>query len=154
MALVTGIIYYIFNATYLKKRSQLRDNNTEKKLNSPEKHVNNINLDEKSQDEIIKENEKNLEKNNSIDNKGIWKKSQNYESSEENNKENFTEIKVIENAENIDQNEQNAMKKFENKSTTSIDTVKAEKDNIQETCFTDSNQTDNPNQCEIKLEDK
>ncbi|XP_012220725.2 uncharacterized protein [Linepithema humile] len=160
VTLLTGIIYFIFNVTYLKKRSQLRDDNTVKEKfenvssqNSPEKHTNNINLDKKPQDEVIKENESNLKESDSIDNGEILKKIENYKSSEEKNKKNLTKIKVIRNAENVNQNEENLTEKPEDKSTPSDDAIKAEKSDIQETCFTNPNvQTDN--QCKIGLEDK
>lgn len=141
--------------TYLRKRSSLRDNNTVKEKlksvnsqNGSEKHRNNIDLDKKSQNEVIKENESNLKESDSIDNGEILKKLQN-QSSEERNEQNLTEIKTVE---NVDQNVQNLIKKPEDNSTRSTDTIEAEESNIQEAPFTNS--IDNLNQCTIILEDK
>ncbi|KAL0119338.1 hypothetical protein PUN28_009720 [Cardiocondyla obscurior] len=61
MTLVTGIIYFIFNATYLKKRSQIEGNDIVKQKpknsnqqDSTKKRTNEISLDEKLQSEEVK----------------------------------------------------------------------------------------------------
>lgn len=81
ITLVTGIIYLIFNITYLKKRPQLEGNDIVKKKsknidahthkNIFDKHANDISLDEKSQNERIKKDENILMENNGLDNKGF-----------------------------------------------------------------------------------
>lgn len=73
ITLVTGIIYLIFNITYLKKQSQFEGNDIVKKKkidaqNNFDKHANDIRLDEKPQ-ERIKENKK--MENNGLDNEGF-----------------------------------------------------------------------------------
>lgn len=78
ITLVTGIIYFIFNMTYLKKRPQFEGNDIVKKKSknidahsSFDKHANDINLDEKPQDERIKKDKSILMENNGLDNKGF-----------------------------------------------------------------------------------
>ncbi|GAB1866623.1 Macrophage MHC class I receptor 2-like protein [Camponotus japonicus] len=78
ITLVTGIIYFIFNMTYLKKRPQFEGNDIVKKKSknidahsSFDKHANDINLDEKPQDERIKKDKNILMENNGLDNKGF-----------------------------------------------------------------------------------
>ncbi|KYN20891.1 Major facilitator superfamily domain-containing protein 6 [Trachymyrmex cornetzi] len=104
VTLLTGIIYFIFNVTYLKKRSQLEGNDIVKKKpknideqDNPEKHTNDISLDEKPQSNQIN-NKSNMMAN---DNKGFLKEESH------NNKQtdelNSTEIEAIRNAKNIDE---------------------------------------------------
>ncbi|KAG5333814.1 MFSD6 protein, partial [Acromyrmex heyeri] len=103
VTLLTGIIYFIFNVTYLKNRSQLEGNDIVKKKpknideqDNPEKHTNDISLDEKSQSNQI-----NNKSNMGNDNKGFLK-----EESHNNKKTdelNSTEIEAIRNAKNIDE---------------------------------------------------
>jgi len=104
VTLLTGIIYFIFNVTYLKKRSQLEGNDIVKKKSknideqdSPKKHTNDISLDEKSQNNQINNKSKMM----GNDNKGFLK-----EESHNNKKTdelNSTEIEAIRNAKNIDE---------------------------------------------------
>ncbi|KYM78557.1 Major facilitator superfamily domain-containing protein 6 [Atta colombica] len=105
VTLLTGIIYFIFNVTYLKKRSQLEGNDIVKKKSknideqdSPKKHTNDISLDEKSQNHNQINNKSKMMGN---DNKGFLK-----EESHNNKKTdelNSTEIEAIRNAKNIDE---------------------------------------------------
>lgn len=83
VTLVTGIIYLIFNMTYLKKRSQFEGNDIVKKKSrnidvqiSFDKHANDISLDEKPQDERMKEDKSISIKNDGLDNKEFLKELQ------------------------------------------------------------------------------
>lgn len=83
VTLVTGIIYLIFNMTYLKKRSQLEGNDIVKKKSrnidvqiSFDKHANDISLDEKPQDERMKEDKSISMENDGLDNKEFLKELQ------------------------------------------------------------------------------
>lgn len=152
---VTGIIYFIFNATYLKKRSQLEGNDIVKQKNikeqgSPEKHTNDISLNEKPQNERINN------KSNTIgnDNKGFLKESQNNKKTDELN---LTQIEVIRNAKNIDEIEQNPIRKHEDKSATKSNAIqtKIEENDKQENCFINPNfETDNLDQNKITVENE
>ncbi|XP_018396195.1 PREDICTED: uncharacterized protein LOC108774550 [Cyphomyrmex costatus] len=128
VTLLTGIIYFIFNVTYLKKRSQIEGNDIVKKKpknidkqDSPEKHTNDISLEEKSQQidnksnimgndnkGFVKEESQQIDNKSNImgnDNKGFVK-----EESHNNKKPDeldLTEIKDIRNAKNIDDIESN-----------------------------------------------
>ncbi|KYQ57900.1 Major facilitator superfamily domain-containing protein 6 [Trachymyrmex zeteki] len=104
VTLLTGIIYFIFNLTYLKKRSQLEGNDIVKKKSknideqdSPEKCTNDASLDEKSQSNQIN-NKSNMMGN---DNKGFLKEESH--SNKKTNELNSTEIEAIRNAKNIDE---------------------------------------------------
>ncbi|KYN08335.1 Major facilitator superfamily domain-containing protein 6-B [Cyphomyrmex costatus] len=134
VTLLTGIIYFIFNVTYLKKRSQIEGNDIVKKKpknidkqDSPEKHTNDISLEEKSQQidnksnimgndnkGFVKEESQQIDNKSNImgnDNKGFVK-----EESHNNKKPDeldLTEIKDIRNAKNIDDIESNINSNFE-----------------------------------------
>ncbi|XP_018349319.1 PREDICTED: uncharacterized protein LOC108752755 [Trachymyrmex septentrionalis] len=104
VTLLTGIIYFIFNVTYLKKRSQLEGNDIVKKKpknineqDSPEKHKNDISFDEKSRNSQINNKSSMMGKNN----KGfVNEESHNNKKTDELNP---TEIEAIRNAKNIDE---------------------------------------------------
>jgi len=104
VTLLTGIIYFIFNVTYLKKRSQLEGNDIVKKKpknideqDSPEKHKNDISFDEKSRNSQINNKSSMMGK----DNKGfVNEESHNNKKTDELNP---TEIEAIRNAKNIDE---------------------------------------------------
>lgn len=103
VTLLTGIIYFIFNVTYLKKRSQLEGNDIVKKKpknideqDNPEKHTNDISLDEKSESNQI-----NNKSNMGNDNKGFLKEESH--NNKKTNELNSTEIEAIRNAKNIDE---------------------------------------------------
>ncbi|XP_012526802.2 uncharacterized protein LOC105831309 [Monomorium pharaonis] len=158
VTLMTGIVYFIFNATYLKKRSQLEGNDIVKKKpkninkqDNSEKQTNDINLDEKSQNERI--NNKNNTMEN--DNKGFLKEeSQNNRKIDE---QNPTEIEVIRNVKNIDKIEQNPVKKHEDKSTIKNKTIekKIKETDTQESCFMNPNFViDNLDQSKITVENE
>lgn len=92
ITLVTGIIYLIFNITYLKKQFQFEGNDIVKKKNidaqiSFDKHANDIRFDEKPQDERIKENKK--MENNGLDNEGFLKEIQDNKLSNKANEHNL-----------------------------------------------------------------
>lgn len=155
VTLLTGIIYFIFNAAYLKKRSQLEGNDIvkkQKKINekdSPEKRTNDVSLDEKSQSEGINSNT--MEN----DNEGFLKeKSQNDKRTDELN---LTENETIRNAKNIDEIEQNPIRKHNDKLTTKSNAsqMKVEESDMQESCFINPNfETDNLNQSKITVENE
>lgn len=156
ITLVTGIIYFIFNATYLRKRSQLEGNDIKQKpkkineQNSSKKYTNDINLEEKPQSERISDKSNMIEN----DNKGFQK-----EESQNNKKNelNLTEIEAIKNARNINEIEQNSIKKHENKLSTKSDAIqkKIEESDMQESCFTNPNfETDNLDQNKITIENE
>ncbi|KAL6420553.1 hypothetical protein ACFW04_014879 [Cataglyphis niger] len=89
ITLVTGIIYLIFNITYLKKQSQFEGNDIVKKKNIDaqnnfDKHANDIRLDEKPQGQIKEKME-----NNGLDNKGFLKEIQDNELSNKTNEHNL-----------------------------------------------------------------
>lgn len=157
VTLLTGIVYFIFNATYLKKRFQLEGNDIVKKKpkninkgDSPEKHTNDISLDEKSQGERI-DDKSNATEN---DNKGFQKEeSQNNEKVDELKS---TEIEAIRNAKNIDEIEQNSIRKSEDKSETkAVIQTKAKESDTQESCFINPNfETDNLNQSKVTVENE
>lgn len=157
VTLVTGIIYFIFNVAYLKKRPQLEGNDIikqrPKKTNehdNPEKHTNDISLDEKPRSKRI--NNKSNNKNNTInyENKGFLKEeSQNKKNIDELN---LTQIEVIRNARNIDGIEQKPIRKHKELTAkkNAIQT-KIEKGN----CFTNPNlETDNLDQSKITVENE
>ncbi|KAG5312239.1 MFSD6 protein, partial [Acromyrmex insinuator] len=103
VTLLTGIIYFIFNVTYLKKRSQLEGNDIVKKKpknideqDNPEKHTNDISLDEKSESNQI-----NNKSDMGNDNKGFLKEESH--NNKKTNELNSTEIEAIRNAKNIDE---------------------------------------------------
>ncbi|XP_012056595.1 PREDICTED: uncharacterized protein LOC105619686 [Atta cephalotes] len=105
VTLLTGIIYFIFNVTYLKKRSQLEGNDIVKKKSknideqdSPKKHTNDISLDEKSQNHNQINNKSKMMGN---DNKGFLKEESH--NNKKTNELNSTEIEAIRNAKNIDE---------------------------------------------------
>lgn len=159
ITLVTGIIYFIFNATYLKKRSHLEGNDIVKKKqknineqDSVEKHTSDISLDEKSQSERINNKSNGTMEN---DNEGFLKeKSQNNKKTDELNS---TEIETIRNAKNIDEIEQNSIRKHENKSATKNNAIqrKVEESDTQESCFINPNLvTDNLDQSKITVENE
>lgn len=110
VTLLTGFVYFIFNATYLKKRSQLEGNDIVKKkpksveaLDKLEKQVasNDICLDEKPRCKEITEK---VEENNvaecGIDNGGFLKESRDEKLSKEANERRLTQTEVVENAKN------------------------------------------------------
>lgn len=154
---VTGIIYFIFNATYLKKRSQLEGNDIVKQKpknidaqGSSEKHTNDISLDEKPQNERIN-NKSNTMGN---DNEGFLQESQNNQKTDELN---LTQIETIRNAKNIDEIEQNLIKKHEDKSAAKNNAIqtKVEESDTQESCFINPNfEIDNPDQNKITVENE
>lgn len=151
VTLVTGIIYFIFNATYLKKRSQLEGNDIVKKKpkkvneqDSSEKHTNDISLDEKPQSERIDDKSNTMEH----DNEGFLK-----EESQNNKKANLTQIEAVRNARNIDEIEQSP--KHEDKLSTKSNVIqmKIEESDMQESCFINPNfETDNLDQTKITVE--
>lgn len=155
MTLVTGIIYFIFNATYLKKRSQLEGNDIvkqkPKKVNeqdSSEKHTNDISLDEKPQSERINDKSNTMEH----DNEGFLK-----EESQNNKNTNLTQIEAIRNARNIDEIEQSPIRRHEDKLSTQSNAIqmKIEESDVQESCFTNPNfETDNLDQTKITVENE
>lgn len=158
VTLVTGIIYFIFNATYLKKRAQLEGNDIVKKKpkniseqDSPEKYTNDISLDEKSQSERIN-NEGNTMEN---DNKGFLEEES--RNSKKIDELNLNEIEAIRNAKNIDEIEQNPIRKHEDKSATKKNAIqtKIEESDAQESCFINPNfETDNLDQSKITVENE
>lgn len=157
VTLVTGIIYFVFNVAYLKKRPQLEGNDIVKKkpktinVKSSEKHTNDINLEEKPQlKEIEKKTEDNLMKNDGIDNGGFLK-----ESSTETNEQNSTQMEAIRNAKNVDKTNTAPINQHEKKSMRKSDAthVKNKKSNACENSFTNPNfETDKSDQCEITVE--
>ncbi|XP_024875209.1 uncharacterized protein LOC112456715 [Temnothorax curvispinosus] len=157
VTLVTGIIYFIFNMTYLRKRSQLEGNDIvkrkPKKINeqdSPEKHTTDISLDEKPRSERII-NKSTMEN----DNKAFLKEeSQNNKKMDE---PNLTQIEAIRNARNIDGIEQNPIRTHENKLTTKDNAIrtKIKESDTQESCFINPNfETDNLDQSKITVENE
>ncbi|XP_071564359.1 uncharacterized protein [Temnothorax nylanderi] len=158
VTLVTGIIYFIFNMTYLRKRSQLEGNDIvkrkPKKINeqdSPEKHTTDISLDEKPRSERII-NKSNMMEN---DNKGFLKEeSQNNKKTDE---PNLTQIEAIRNARNIDGIEQNPITTHEDKLATKDNAIrtKIKESDTQESCFINPNfETDNLDQSKITVENE
>ncbi|XP_032677728.1 major facilitator superfamily domain-containing protein 6 [Odontomachus brunneus] len=157
ITLVTGIIYFIFNVAYLKKRPQVEGNDIVKKkpkptdVKSSEKHTNDINLEEKPQlKEIEKKREDNSVKNDGIDNGGFLK-----ELSTETNEQNSNQIEAIKNAKNVNKTNTTPISQHENKSTRKSDTshVKNEKSSARENSFTNPNfEADKSDQCEITVE--
>lgn len=154
-SLVTGIIYFIFNVTYLKKHSQLEGNDIKKKKpkkideqDSPEKHTNDISLDEKPQNERI--NNKNNTMEN--DNKGFLKEES--QSNKKTDELNLTQIETIRNARNIDETDQNPIRKHEDKLATKSNTIqtKIEESDTQESCFINPNFEIDLNQSKITVE--
>ncbi|XP_070160005.1 uncharacterized protein [Polyergus mexicanus] len=106
ITLVTGIIYLIFNITYLKKRSQFEGNDIVQKKsknidaqNCFDKHAHDVSLDEKLQDERITKNKKILMDNNGLDNEGFLKDIQDNKLSNEANKHNL-QIEFFKNTKN------------------------------------------------------
>lgn len=106
ITLVTGIIYLIFNITYLKKQSQFKGNDIVQKKsknidaqNSFDKHANDISLDEKPHDERITKNKKILMENNGLDNEGFLKDIQDNKLSNKAN-EHSLQIEVFKNTKN------------------------------------------------------
>lgn len=110
VTLLTGFVYFIFNATYLKKRPQIEGNDIVKKkpksveaLDKLEKQVasNDICLDEKPRCKEITEK---VEENNvaecGIDNGGFLKESRDEKLSKEANERRLTQTEVVENAKN------------------------------------------------------
>jgi len=151
VTLVTGIIYFIFNAAYLKKRPQLEGNDIikqrPKKTNEhDEKHTNDISLYEKPQS-------KRINKSNTInnENKGFLKE-------EDQNKKNIdelnlTQIEAIRNAKNIDGIEQKPIRKHKDELAAKRNAIqtKIEKKN----CFINPNfETDNLDQSKITVENE
>jgi len=158
ITLVTGIIYFIFNATYLKKRSQLEGNDIVKKKpknineqDSPKKHTNDISLNEKSQNKRINNKINTMENDNG---EFLKEESQNNKKTDELD---LTEIETIRNAKNIDEIEQNPIRKHANKSTTKNNTsqTKIKESDIQENSFINpSFETDTLNQSKITVENE
>ncbi|TGZ55736.1 Uncharacterized protein DBV15_01380 [Temnothorax longispinosus] len=157
VTLVTGIIYFIFNMTYLRKRSQLEGNDIvkrkPKKINeqdSPEKHTTDISLDEKPRSERII-NKSTMEN----DNKAFLKEeSQNNKKTDE---PNLTQIEAIRNARNNDGIEQNLIRTHEDKLATKDNAIrtKIKESDTQESCFINPNfETDNLNQSKITVENE
>ncbi|KMQ90849.1 macrophage mhc class i receptor 2-like protein [Lasius niger] len=106
VTLVTGIIYLIFNMTYLKKRSQLEGNDIVKKKSrnidvqiSFDKHANDISLDEKPQDERMKEDKSISIKNHGLVNKEFLKELQDNKLSKKANEQSL-QIEAIRNTKN------------------------------------------------------
>ncbi|XP_024869158.1 uncharacterized protein LOC112452926 [Temnothorax curvispinosus] len=157
VTLVTGIIYFIFNMTYLKKRSQLEGNDIvkrkPKKINeqdSPEKHTTDISLDEKPRSERII-NKSTMEN----DNKAFLKEES--QNNKKMNEPNLTQIEAIRNARNIDGIEQNPIRTHENKLTTKDNAIrtKIKESDTQESCFINPNfETDNLDQSKITVENE
>lgn len=150
---VTGIIYFIFNATYLKKRPQLEGNDIikqrPKKTNEHEleKHTNDISLDEKPQSKRI--DNKNDTINN--ENKGFLKE-------EEQNKKNIEELNLtqsetIRNARNIEEIEQKPIGKHKDRLATKRNANQTEIE--KRNCFINSNfETDNLDQSKITVKNE
>ncbi|XP_077263889.1 uncharacterized protein LOC143898355 [Temnothorax americanus] len=158
VTLVTGIIYFIFNMTYLRKRSQLEGNDIvkrkPKKINeqdSPEKHTTDISLDEKPRSERIINKSSTMEN----DNKGFLKEeSQNNKKTDE---PNLTQIEAIRNARNIDGIEQNPIRTHEDKLATKDNAIrtKIKESDTQESCFINPNfETDNLDHSKITVENE
>lgn len=157
VTLVTGIIYFIFNVTYLKKRSQLEGNDIVKKkpknINKQdisEKHTSDISLNEKSQSKQIN----NTSNTMGNDNEGFLKEeSQNNKKTDDLNP---IEIEAIRNAKNIDEIEQNP-RKLEDKLATknNVTQRKVEESDVQESCFINPNfVADNLDQNKITVENE
>lgn len=170
VTLITGLIYFVFNATYLKKRSREgKEGNdiVKKKPQStdaqdiPEKHKNDISLHEKPLDERVNEDKKrNTMKNNGVDNKGFSKESRDTKLSTETNERklmNVTEtVEAIENAKNTEKIEGTPRnEKHEDKVSTKSNVTQSssQESNVRESCFTNPCfKTDDSNQCEIMVE--
>jgi len=161
ITLITGVIYFIFNATYLKKRKKSLEDKAKTKSqsidlqDSPGKHANDINLHEEPLDERVKEDKKNS--TNGINNEGFLKESQDIKLSKETNEQNFPQIvETIENAKNTERTERTPYEKYEDKVPKSnITQMRNRKSNMQESCFTNPCfKTDNTNQCEIMVENE
>lgn len=151
VTLVTGIIYFMFNAIYLKKRSQLEGNDIIKQKtkkndeqDSIEKHTNDISPNEKG--EQINNKSNTMEKD---DEDFLKEESQNDKKTEELN---LTEIEAIRNAKNIDGIEQNPIRKQEDKLATKNNAIqtKIKESDTQESSFINPNfETDNLDQNKI-----
>ncbi|KAF3420336.1 hypothetical protein E2986_00920 [Frieseomelitta varia] len=108
ITLITGIMYYIFNVAYLKKRPQVEGNDIVKKKpknlenqNGLENGIIEIGLEEKKQSN--NEDKKNESNNVSgIDNQALIKENDGVKSSKEIENEKTRNIEAINNAKNLD----------------------------------------------------
>jgi len=158
VTLITGLIYFIFNATYLKKRNKSLEDNTKPQSidmqDNPARHTNDINLHKESLDERVKGSKKNSVNNNGINNEGFLEESQDIKLSKEVNEQNSSEIvETIENAKNAERIVRIPYEKYKDRIPKS-NTTKNQKSNMQENCFTPCFKTDNTNQCEIIVENE
>lgn len=159
ITLVTGIIYFVFNATYLKKRPQLEGNDIVKKkpknvnVTNDEKQTNDISLEEKPPQ--LKEIEKKTQENSTggrdgHDNGGFLKESPSEKSSAETNEQDSTELEAIRNAKNVDAS---STSQPGHTPTEKSDAVHAGDEGNRENSFSNpAFETDNPDQCEITVE--
>ncbi|XP_014475559.1 PREDICTED: uncharacterized protein LOC106744924 [Dinoponera quadriceps] len=159
VTLVTGIIYFVFNAAYLKRRPQPEGNDIVKKKpksidmkSNLEKHTNDINLEEKPRQKNDEEKRKeNSTGSDGIDNGGFLKEPQNQKSSTETNKQNSTQIEAIRNAKNVDKTVRS--KRHGDDLTKKNDTIHFNNEENNENSFTNPNfETDSSDQCEITVE--
>lgn len=166
VTLVTGVMYFVFNATYLKKRPQLEGNDIVKKkpktINMQtleDKHANDIGLEEKprnpEQVEVKGKGDALTTGNDGIDNAGFLKeKAQNRES--ETNERDASQIEAMKNAKNVDTSKrQDPAEQREDRSMTK----KSGDDKSEESSARDDGsfsnptfETDNSDQCEITME--
>lgn len=108
ITLITGIMYYIFNVAYLKKRPQVEGNDIVKKKpknlenqNGLENGIIEIGLEEKKQSN---NEDKKKESNNvtGVDNQAFIKENDGVKSSKETENEKTRNIEAINNAKNLD----------------------------------------------------
>lgn len=156
MTLLTGIMYFIFNITYLRKRSRLEDDDLEKSKdaqNSFGKHANDIGLNEKPQDEQIKEDKENasMRKKNEFSEKIR----ESDKLSKGTNEQSLTRIETVRNAKNADAQNRRTRGHKRDESATGDDT-KVEESAAQETnCFTNQTfETDNSDRRETVEENQ
>lgn len=166
--LITGVIYFIFNATYLRKRSLIEGNDIVKKKprstddNCGKQNTNDISLHEKPLDEIDRDKGHSLENmDNGVDNEGFLNESRERKLSIGANEQSFTQtdVEAMENARNIGKTEgaSREHEEREDKLRRKSDVIhrKTQGNNMQENSFANlSFESDEPKQRELIVEKK
>nr|XP_012149221.1 PREDICTED: uncharacterized protein LOC105663632 [Megachile rotundata] len=165
MTLITGIMYYIFNVAYLKKRPQVEGNDIVKKKpkkvenqNGLESGIIEIALEEKKQRENDdKKNESNIV--TGVDNQAFSNEQDNVKSSKDEENKRVSDIEAVNNAKNLDKIEkvpaEESKKKLGAKrlKNTQIDERERTKECSKQNGTTNpSFESDNQDRCNVTVE--
>lgn len=165
ITLITGVMYYVFNVAYLKKRPQVEGNDIVKKKpknvqnqNGLESGIIEIALEEKRQNEGKEKESKNIA---GIENEAFSKEQENAKYSREDGNQRPSNLEAVNNAKNLDRIEkmpaEQGRKKF---GATRLKKAQADQQGRPKDCSKQNGATnpsfenDDQNRCNVTVESR